>query len=168
MQEKIKKLLNYLNTELSYYESLLDYSKAKNKSLIERNIDDISIITQKEEKLVSKIKDTEKYRIELLKEISKETNIKFEDLNISAIANYAQDEKTKNELLEKKKILSEILEELRKYNDQNTELIKQALDVINHTVRVMNNTMNNPNLYNKQKQEQVAKNQQSFLFDKKV
>ncbi|HON57511.1 MAG TPA: flagellar export chaperone FlgN, partial [bacterium] len=79
-----------------------------------------------------------------------------------------QDEKTKNELLEKKKILSEILEELRKYNDQNTELIKQALDVINHTVRVMNNTMNNPNLYNKQKQEQVAKNQQSFLFDKKV
>ncbi|HPG31338.1 MAG TPA: flagellar protein FlgN [bacterium] len=167
MQKKLEKLTEYLNNELNYYNSLMNYSKEKNKNLIDKNLDEISIITQKEEKLVSKIKEVEVQRINLLKQIAEENKIDFNELNMSKISELSADKKTKKKIIELKESLSDTLENLRKINDMNTELIKQSLDIINQTIKIMGTTAANPQVYNKNKKDHVSKNQQSFLFDKK-
>ncbi len=102
-----------------------------------------------------------------MKEIAKETKLEFGNLNMTKVAELSDDPKIKKQIIETKDSLSEILEELRKINDMNTELIKQSLEIINQTIKMMGNTAANPQLYNKNKQDHVSKNQQSFLFDKK-
>jgi len=168
MQTKLIKLIDYLSKELSYYKNLLNYSNEKNKKLLEKNLDEISIITNKEEKLVSKIKDLEISRVALLKEISESANLDFSNLNMSKVAELSSDAKIKKQILLLKDELSTTLEELRRVNDLNTEMIKQSLEIINHTVKVMGSTVTNPQLYNKSKKDHISKNQQSFLFDKKI
>jgi len=167
MQKKLESLADFFNKELNFYKNLLSYSREKNKNLVEKNLEEISIITQKEEKLVSKIKETEVRRVELLKEIAKETKLEFGNLNMTKVAELSDDPKIKKQIIETKDSLSDILEELRKINDMNTELIKQSLEIINQTIKMMGNTAANPQLYNKNKQDHISKNQQSFLFDKK-
>jgi len=168
MENELKKLLDYLTKELTYYKSLLNYSKQKNKALIDNNIEDISVITLKEEKLVSKIRDLEKQRIELLKNIAAQNKIEISELNITKLSELINNEKLKTELLKTKDLLNDCLNELRKLNDQNTEMIKQTLEIINHSLKTVTVTAADPQVYNKNKQEQKTKNQQSFLFDKKI
>lgn len=168
MQNRLDQFEKILTKELNFYKNLLNYSKEKHKSLISKEIDDISLITQKEEGLVHKIRECETVRINVLKEIANEIKVSIEELNITKISQLCENELIKKSLLEKKEELKSILNELQKVNDLNTELIKQSLDIINQTVRMMSNTATNPNLYNKKRQDQVVRPQQSFLFDKKI
>jgi len=168
MQNRLDKFEKILTKELNFYRNLLNYSREKHKSLISKEIDDISLITQKEEALVHKIRECETLRIEILKEISNEIKVEIDELNITRLSELTENSEIKKSLLEKKDELKSTLDELRKVNDLNTELIKQSLDIINQTVRMMSNTATNPNLYNKQKQDQSVRPQHSFLFDKKI
>jgi flagellar biosynthesis/type III secretory pathway chaperone len=168
MQEKIKKVLDSLKKEKQYYAKLLDFSKDKNESLKNRKLDDISIITQKEEKLVANIQETEKSRVTLLKEISELAEINFEDLSLTKLSEICENETYKTKIIDLKNDLNHILSELREINERNTELIKQSLNIINDSLKIMDNTVNNPNIYAKNRKDAKNKNQTSYLFDKKI
>jgi hypothetical protein len=176
MVNKIKELISNLKEELKAYTIMLNFSKDKSIALKDKNLDSVSKFTSEEEVILKEILFYEKKRISLIKEILNDNDIEVDikNFNITKISSLIDDEDLKNDLLKTKKELQTTLEDLKKVNSTNEQMIKDMLDIINYSFKVISNAAGQAAGYSKNKatgkddKKGSSLSQQSLIIDKKI
>ncbi|MBE5812366.1 MAG: flagellar protein FlgN [Clostridiales bacterium] len=138
----MEKLLNILDEELNLYKTALELSNNKTVLLKENKVKELESMTKEEESLVATIIEKEKERIQEVKNICKQYGKPESSLKIEELCEFI--EGSKEELLDYKKEIIKVLEELKNVNKINSSLINSSLEYINFTVNMLTETSKNP------------------------
>lgn len=157
------KLLSILDEEKELYKTILEVSKNKNTLLKENKVKELEAVTKEEEDLVAQVIAKEKLRIQEVKDICRRYDKPEKSLKIEELCEFVDN--SKDELLEAKKEITEILKELKELNDLNATLINSSLDYINFAVNMLMDATPNATYQPGGHQE---RKQQRNLFDMKL
>lgn len=138
----MEKLLNILDEELELYKTILELSNNKTTLLKENKVKELEAMTKEEEALVAKVIEKEKIRIQEVKNICKAYGKPEQNLKIEELCEFIDG--SQDELLNYKKEIVKILEELKNINKINSSLINSSLEYINFTVNMLTETSKNP------------------------
>lgn len=138
MASLIDTLVEILNGENDEYQKLLDLSEGKTDVIVRGDLNALSLITDKEQTVVSRINHLESRRTETMKEIAKILNTDVRGLKLETLIS----------LLDKKpgeqKALSLIhdklhvtLYEMRLINERNEELLKSAIEMVDFNMNLI-------------------------------
>ena len=149
------RLLEILRKELEIYKKILDVSKHKTDLLKSNNVKELEATTKEEEELVSEVVAEEKVRIQIIKELCRTNGRPEKTLKIEELCEF--EEAPKEELIQMKKDITEILDELKEVNNINAVLIKSSLEYVNFAVNMLTesnrNTMYQPGGMQQNKQQ---------------
>jgi len=125
-----------MQEQLEAYKELFDIGNKKTEVLIKGDIKVLSDITQQEQKLIIKLGKLEDERYAIVKELARQFNKDASQLKgdfLKPILDENESQKFNAVCDDLKKILLEI----QKQNDRNEKLIKNALDYINFSVKLI-------------------------------
>ena len=138
MASLIDTLVDVLNKENDEYEKLLDLSKGKTEVIVKGDLNALAVITDKEQLIVTKITALENERTETMNEIAKILNTDVAELKLDVLVDLLQKkpkEQKKLSLVHDK--LHTTLYEMKFINEQNAELLKSAIDMVNFDMNMI-------------------------------
>lgn len=159
----MEKLLNILEEEIELYKKILDVSKNKTTLLKENKVKELEATTKEEEILVADVIEKEKIRIQEVKNICRRYDKPEKSLKIEELCEFVDN--SKEELLDAKKEIVNLLNELKEVNELNSTLINSSLEYINFAVNMLTETAPNTIYQPGGKQQN---NTQRNLFDMKL
>lgn len=129
-------LIEVMQEQLDAYKELYDIGNKKTDVLVNGDIKTLSEITEQEQKLIIKLGKFEDGRFELVKEIAKLCNKDASELKGDFIISILDEKeaKTFTAIYDELKIL---LHDIQEQNDRNERLIKNALDYINFSIKLI-------------------------------
>jgi len=157
---EIKKLHDNLKRQALLYHELKDYAQRKQKALVENDLHSIEAITVREEQLIMEASNLEKERLLWAEQIAKSLGKVPEDITLSELAERFP------ELNDVKADLEEVLTNLREINDLNTQLIKQAIKVVELSIDLISAPVQS-NVYNRPGEKEAEHSPLRFI-DKSV
>ena len=137
----MENLLNILDEELELYKTILELSNNKTTLLKENKVKEIEATTKEEEALVATVIEKEKTRMQEVKNICKRYGKPEKNLKIEELCEFIDN--SHEELMNYKKQITEILDELKRVNKTNSVLINSSLDYVNFAVNMLTETNNN-------------------------
>lgn len=131
MASLMENLIDVLGRECTEYEGLLVLSQKKTPIIASGNLEDLQKITDDEQNVVIRINQLEKQRIEVTKDIANVLNRDVDNLKLSNLidmlaARPAEQEK----LAAAHDRLHEVVHSLQRVNEQNKELLTNALEMV--------------------------------------
>lgn len=145
MASLMENLIDVLTKECSEYEELLELSQKKTPIIIKGDLEQLQQITDEEQVVVSRISNLEKKRIEVTADIA---NVLNRDVTILKLSNLIEMFSARPE---EQKILSEIhdrlqqaVNNLKRINEQNEQLIKNALEMVEFEMNLLQATRTAP------------------------
>jgi flagellar biosynthesis/type III secretory pathway chaperone len=149
------------------YSRLLELSQIKREVIIRGDIKELAQITQAEELLIMGAGGLEAKRFSLQKEIAGEYGVEPQELNLSQLEKlYGQ---TGESLVQTGKQLSLIVDQLRKINLQNKQLIEYSLQYLEFTADLIAQQGTEHSFYGDMGLEVPIKNKdRPLIFDKKA
>ena len=145
MASLMENLIDVLTKECSEYEELLELSQKKTPIIVKGDLEQLQKITDEEQVVVSRISNLEKKRIEVTADIA---NVLNRDVTILKLSNLIEMFSTRPE---EQRILSEIhdrlqqaVKNLKKINEQNEQLIKNALEMVDFEMNLLQATRTAP------------------------
>ncbi|MGM0500580.1 MAG: flagellar export chaperone FlgN [Bacillota bacterium] len=167
MQSQLKNnLLELLKTEKKLYQELFEIAEAKNEALLESDAEALSETLKRDQKVIEKIEAKEEERKEIIAEIKEEFDLKLEHDKYSDFikklpADWGAD---LNNIREE---LIELTDKFYSLNDQNQELLTQALELNTFSIESILNSIkdNEKNTYSKDAKENKG---QPRLLNKQV
>jgi flagellar biosynthesis/type III secretory pathway chaperone len=134
----MENLIDVLEKESSEYEGLLELSERKTTVIVSNNLEDLQKIMDEEQELVSRISNLEKKREEVNADIANVLNkdvktLKLKDL-IAMLADRPQERKPLEEVHDR---LRETVRGLKRVNEQNMELLKNAMDMVEFDMNLL-------------------------------
>ena len=145
MASLMENLIDVLTKECSEYEELLELSQKKTPIIVKGDLEQLQQITDEEQVVVSRIGNLEKKRIEVTADIA---NVLNRDVTILKLSNLIEMFSTRPE---EQRILSEIhdrlqqaVKNLKKINEQNEQLIKNALEMVDFEMNLLQATRTAP------------------------
>lgn len=131
MASLMESLIDVLEKESSEYEGLLEISQRKTPVIVSGNLENLQKITDEEQELVSRINHLDKKRMEITADIANVLNkdvaaLKLKNL-IAMLSGRPEEQKC---LAEAHDRLQSAVGDLRKVNEHNSELLKQALEMV--------------------------------------
>lgn len=138
MASLMENLIDVLEKESSEYEGLLELSERKTTVIVSNNLEDLQKIMDEEQELVSRIANLEKKREEVNADIANVLNkdvktLKLKDL-IAMLADRPQERKPLEEVHDR---LRETVRGLKRVNEQNMELLKNAMDMVEFDMNLL-------------------------------
>ncbi|MDU2063408.1 MAG: flagellar protein FlgN [Sporomusaceae bacterium] len=133
-------LIRLLTEILALYQELLVLGKAKKEHLVKYEVKDLGVIIQKEEKHILAINRFEVERAKVVRQIAERVGANEKLSNIKELAEPEQ--RAQLEMLEAN--FQTLLAELVPLNQLNTELVTQAMQMINFNINIMARTTVNP------------------------
>lgn len=138
MASLIDTLVEILNKEDKEYQKLLDLSEGKTSVIVKGDLSALSLITDKEQEIVTQLNGLETQREKTMAEIAKILNTDVRGLKLETLIN----------LLEKKpreqKALSQVhdnlhvtLYEMKLVNERNAELLKSAMEMVDFNMNLI-------------------------------
>ena len=137
-QELMNKLIELLEHEYRVYENILRMSKDKTNIIVEGKVKELENVVKLEQALVLQISRIDKQREEVVEQLSKEVNLKDNNLNISEIIQYG-DREQKQQLEEYRGKMGKLIAELAHTNQINSKLIENSLEYIDFSLNLMAN-----------------------------
>mgnify|MGYP000844164544 FL=1 len=131
MASLIENLISILELESSEYEELLGLSMKKTPIIVSGDLQALQQITDEEQNVVSRINHLESKRLEVIKDIA---NVMNKDVNTLKLVNLIQMLESRPE--ESRRLsaihdkLKSIVENMKRSNDQNKELIANSLEMV--------------------------------------
>ena len=157
----INNLIKILKVQYQLYQQLYQLSEEKQQAIIDNRVEDLLEILETEQQEMEKIEQLEEKRIETLEEFAQENSLVAEELSFTKLVDFLDCAETKAQLKEIRKQLLKQLAELQNLNDQNAGLVKQALELNNHTLQLLTDSdLTKGGTYQKPGQDK-AKNKQS-------
>lgn len=127
----MENLIDVLNKENSEYEGLLNLSQKKTPIIVGGNLENLQRITDEEQELVDRINRLDKMRMEVTVDIANVLNKDVNTLKLSnLIAMLAGRPAEQKALAEANDRLLVTVRELKRVNEQNKELLDNALDMV--------------------------------------
>ncbi|MEZ7892808.1 MAG: flagellar export chaperone FlgN [Candidatus Wallbacteria bacterium] len=154
-----EKIIGILSDIYSKYVTLLQLAKSKNEALLSGKSEQIISITACEERTASEIEALEKERVSLVELYLKSLNLNG-NLSLTALLNAGFFKDKAGELEKIKKLVIEIMYQVKIINDENMAMINASKEVIDATLDYIktkilkqhnqNVNSNNPGTYSKQ------------------
>ena len=131
MASLMEELIRTLEAEEEKYKDLLELSKKKTPVIIEGDIQKLQKITDEEQKLVDEVSIMEQNRLTVMGDIANVLNTDVESLKLSYLEEVlGKRPKEREGLARVHDRLKATIGELMVINNQNRELIRQSLDMI--------------------------------------
>ena len=159
MEEILKKLRDNLYQQAKLYEKLSELAKEKQKALIHSELSEIDRTTKLEEKLILDAGLLEQERLKWSEQIGKTMGKPAEELTLSELVDRFP------ELQDVQVYLEKVIHQLKEIHEVNTELLKQAIQIVNFTVDLLAKT--EETTYGKTGNE-VNQSKQLHFLDKSV
>ncbi len=138
MASLMEELIDCLETEEKEFERLLALSQQKTPIIVSNKIAELEKITDEEQVIVSRISNLETKRETVTKDIAEVINKDVAQLKLTTLidlmSNQPGERKRLSEVHDK---LSAIVKQIRQVNEGNAELIKNALEMINFDLSVV-------------------------------
>ena len=138
MASLMEELIDCLETEEKEFERLLALSQRKTPIIVSNKIAELEKITDEEQVIVSRISNLEAKRETVTKDIAEVINKDVAELKLTTLidlmSNQPGERKRLSEVHDK---LSAIVKQIRQVNEGNAELIKNALEMINFDLSVV-------------------------------
>ncbi len=131
MASLMENLITILNEECSAYEELLTLSRKKTPVLIAGNLDELSKITDEEQEWASRLANLDKKRSEVTADIANVLNKDVKSLKLSYLIKLLEKRPSEQRALsEVHDKLQDVVGHVRQVNEQNRELIRTALEMV--------------------------------------
>ena len=131
MASLMEELIRTLEAEEEKYKDLLELSKKKTPIIIEGDIKELQKITDEEQKTVDEVSALEQNRLSVMGDIANVLNTDVESLKLSYLEEVlGKRPKEREDLGNVHDRLKATIGELMVINNQNRELIRQSLDMI--------------------------------------
>lgn len=134
----MENLINILEAEASEYEILVGLSTKKTPIIIKGDLTALQQITDEEQIVVGRIQHLEKQREEVIGDIANVINKDVEELKLANLIEMLKDRREESEKLavvhDK---LKDVLQRMERVNDQNRELIKNAMEMVEFDLNVL-------------------------------
>ena len=138
MASLMENLIEVLEQESNEYEGLLSLSQKKTPVIVSGNLEELQKITDDEQELVSRINRLEKRRIETTADIA---NVLNRDVTTLKLANLiemlASRPAEQGKLAEAHDRLQVSVRELNRTNEQNRELLANALEMVEFEMNLL-------------------------------
>jgi len=131
-------LIDVLERESEEYEGLLALSQKKTQIIASGNLEDLQKITDDEQDLVGRVNHLDKKRVEATADIANVLNRDVEEMKLSnLIKMMAGRPKEQTKLAEVHDRLQAAVRELKRVNEQNRELLVDALEMVDFEMNLL-------------------------------
>lgn len=149
MASLMENLIDVLDKESSEYEVLLGLARKKTPVIVSGNLENLQKITDEEQVLVSRINQLEKKRVEVTADIANVLNKDVETLKLkNLIAMLESRPMEQRALAEAHDKLQAAVHELKRANEQNRELLNNALEMVEFEMNLLQATKAAPETAN--------------------
>ena len=134
----MEELIDTLEKETAQYEQLLALTKRKTPIIVSGDISELVKITDEEQIIVSRISKLDNKRETVTKDIADVINKDVKTLKLTTLiellANQPKERKRLSDVHDK---LSDIVHNIKLINDNNAELIKHSLEMVNFDLNMV-------------------------------
>ena len=138
-------LTEILNKQEKNLKELLKIVTNKQEALVSNNNENLNDLISKEEKLLLQLQITEERRLEILKSIYEENNVKNERFKLDVMIEALKDKLKKEfveDIMNSKNRIKNTIKQVTKINQQNLVLIQQSRELLNNTIQAVINATN--------------------------
>ena len=149
MASLIDSLIEVLENIGTEYENLLGLSMKKTPVIVAGDLNQMAVITEEEQSIVSKINKLDAQMQKTLKEIADVINTDVSELDLQVIIGFMgpkPEEQQKLAVVHDK--LKNVVLQVARVNDQNGELIKDALEMVQFEMNILQATKAAPETAN--------------------
>ena len=138
MASLIDELINVLEQENKEYETLMLLSKEKTPVIVKGDLEKLQRITQVEQEFIGKITNLEKKRTDVMNDIGTVLSKDPKTMRVvDVIEILSKQPVEQNRLSEVHDKLLTTLENFKKYNEVNANLIKESLEIIDFNLNLV-------------------------------
>lgn len=138
MASLMETLIDTLNKEVELFDQLLALSMRKTPAIVASNLETLQEITDEEQNVVSKIAKLEKSRDENMSDIASVLNKDVKTMNLkSLIEMMGNRPKEQRQLAEVHDKLKDLTVQLQRANQQNEDLINNALEMVRFDLNLL-------------------------------
>ena len=138
MASLMENLIEVLGQESEEYEGLLALSQKKMRIIAGANLEDLQKITDDEQEVVGRLNRLEKRRIEVTADIANVLNKDVETMKLSdLIEMMAARPEEQARLAQIQDRLKSVVREVQRTNEQNRELLEEALELVNFEMNML-------------------------------
>lgn len=131
MASLMENLIEVLCQESAEYEGLLTMSQKKNQVIASADLEELQKITDDEQELVDRLNRLEKKRVEVTKDMANVLNRDVEEMKLSSLIEMlASRPEEQAKLADAQNRLQRAVQSLKRINEQNRELLEEALDMV--------------------------------------
>ena len=157
MASLMQDLIDTLDKEETEYVTLLDLSKKKTPVIIKGEVDELQKITDEEQTVVNRISHLEKKREQVMDDIAEVINRDVKTLKLSYLIQMLEKRpKERDALALIHDRLKATVGELVMINNQNRELIRQSLDIVDFNLNLIKSMRQAPETGNYNKDAGIA------------
>ncbi len=162
MSKTVEQLKEALRQEISLYESLMEMADQKTLVVVRNKIQELEVITAKEQQFIREMGRFEQIRQSLLAHFSKEKELEEPPASLSALLSFLSEEE-QEEVEDLRQKLLALIQEFSEKNSLNEKLIKQSLEIIQTNLELM--TQKRTTTSYDQKADDEKKKQTRQIFD---
>lgn len=138
MASLMEELISVLEEENKEYEKLLDLSMKKTPVLISADLTQLRKITDEEQEIVGRIHVLDRKREENMKDIANVINRDVNELKLASLVDMLQARpKEQKKLAEVHDKLRSTIGQMTRTNEQNAELIKSSLEMVQFDLTIL-------------------------------
>ena len=157
MASLVEVLIDTLTKEESEYVTLLDLSRKKTPVVVAGDIEKLQIITDEEQSVMDRLIALDAKRAETMSDIADVMNRDVKTLKLSHLIEMLVKRPAEREALTTlHDQLKATVGELRMVNDQNRELIRQSLDIVDFNLNLIKSQRSAPETGNYNRSADIA------------
>ena len=138
MASLMENLIDILGQESREYEQLLALTRRKTQVIASANLEDLQKITDDEQEMVGRLSSLEKKRVEVTADIANVLNKDVAELKLSNLIDMMSGRPAEQEkLVAAHDSLKGTVRELQRINEQNKELLKDALEMVQFEMNLL-------------------------------
>lgn len=140
INKKIDKLIGILNQEYDYYQDLRELAADKKEMIIENEVEQLSEIIEEDEDIVKQLEQLEEERNQLISELGADYEIGKKQITFQDLQEHLPADK-KQQLEDIRGQLLTVIEELDRKNDENRQLLEEAIKLNNFSFEMMSRVL---------------------------
>lgn len=131
MASLMDELLATMSSEQEGYQKLIDISDSKKNAIIHGRVDELADINAVEQSIADELKELEKKRLRVLKDMAVVTGHDNEEVTISSMINMLDKQPVEQrKLIEAKDSLRKTADHMQFLNQQNQILLQNAMEMV--------------------------------------
>lgn len=145
MASLMNELVDVLNREKEYYQSLTEIAKEKTPVIIEGNINELQQITEREQPIVERLQALEKHRLQVMDDVAEVLGKEKGSLRLTDLVRmFTSQPEEQKKLAAVYDQLMFTLKDMDVINKRNQMLLEQALEMVEFDIQLYQNLKRAP------------------------